>query len=350
MKNILSITGLVLIAIILLFVSGWCLLMLAFAGPDSEWLRYVLALIFIVTVLVALPGLFIRRHRWQMLSPFFLCFLSALIWYGQIEPSNDRDWQPDVVVVPSATIDGDIVTVKNIRNFDYRSEFDYTSNYYDKQYDLRELTGVDVVAAYWMGPAVAHIFLSFEFANDEHLAVSIETRKEKGEAYSTLKGFFRNYELYYVVGDERDLIRLRTNYRQDPPEDVYVYRVTGSLEQAQKMFMEYMRQINALNNEPQFYNTLTSNCTTTIWLNSHVNEQHLPLHWKLLVSGYLPELLYEYGKLQTGGLSFDELQQQVLVNERAQKADTATDFSRRIRRGSPAIVPLNTVLQEEGSI
>src|SRR5207244_1722109 len=130
--------------------------------------------------------------------------------------------QPEVARLAYATIDGDLVTVHNIRNFDYRTETDFTPAYYDKTYDLKKLDSVDLVAVYWMGPAIAHLFLSFGFAGD-HLAISIEARKEKGEGYSSVKGFFRQYELYYVVADERDVIRVRTNYRKDPPEAVYVF-------------------------------------------------------------------------------------------------------------------------------
>ena len=176
------------------------------------------------------------------LPPTSSLFAVLLVWYFGIEPSNERDWQTDVAVLPYATIEGDMVTVHNIRNFDYRSETDYTPAYYDKRFDLRKLEGVDLVAVYWMGPAIAHTFVSFAFAGGDHLAISIETRKEKGEGYSTLKGFFRQYELYYVVADERDVIRLRTNYRHDPPEDVYVYRVQGPIENGRRLFMEYIKQ------------------------------------------------------------------------------------------------------------
>ena len=155
-----------------------------------------------------------------------------------------------MAVLPYATIEGDVVTVHNIRNFDYRSETDYTPAWYDKRFDVRDLVGVDLVAVYWMGPAIAHTFLSFEFAGGEHLAISIETRKEQGEGYSTLKGFFRQYELFYVVADERDVIRLRTNYRHDPPEDTYVYRVQAPIENLRRLFLEYMRQVNLLTTQP----------------------------------------------------------------------------------------------------
>jgi hypothetical protein len=156
-------------------------------------------------------------------------------------------------------------------------------------------------------------------------------RKEKGEGYSSAKGFFRQYELYYVVADERDVIRVRTNYRKDPPEDVYIYRVTGPIGNARRIFLEYMRRLNGLREHPEFYNTLTTNCTTNIWTNAQVNPGRVPLSWKILASGYVPEYLYEQERLETMGLSFPELQERAHVNARAQAADKATDFSWRIR-------------------
>jgi hypothetical protein len=265
------------------------------------------------------------------LTGYLLVLVALGVWWSGIEPSNDRQWQADVAALPHATVEGDRVTVHNIRNFEYRSETDYTPGWYDKRFDLRTLQGVDLIAVYWMGPAIAHIFLSFDFGEGDRLALSIETRKEQGEGYSTLNGFFRQYELYYVVADERDVIRLRTNYRHDPPEDVYVYPLQGDLENGRRLFLEYMQRINALHERPEFYNTLTSNCTTSIWMNTRVNPGHLPLDWRILASGYLPEFLYEQGRLVSQGLPFAELRQRVHVNERARAADAAVDFSRRIR-------------------
>jgi hypothetical protein len=257
--------------------------------------------------------------------------LALAAWLFSLEPSNDRDWQPDAAVLASATIEGDMVTVHNMRNFDYRSEFDYTPAYYDKRYDLRKIEGVDLVAVYWMGPHIAHVFLSFAFSDGEHVAISIESRKEKGEAYSTFKGFFRQYELNYVVGDERDLIRLRSNYRRDPPEDVYVYRTAMPKEGARQLFLEYMREINVLKDQPVFYNTLMSNCTTSIWQLSRINPGHLPFSWKILASGHVPEYLYEHGAIGPADQPFADIQRRAHVNARAQAADQSADFSRLIR-------------------
>jgi hypothetical protein len=324
--------GVVLLGLLTAATGIWATLAVLYSGPQNDFWRNSAAAIAALVSLVALIAVGSRRWRWRALGTYLVLFVALVVWWRGIEPSNERDWQTDVAVLPRATIEGDVVTLHNIRNFDYRSETDYTPAYYDKRFELSKLDGVDLVAVYWMGPAIAHTFISFAFAGGEHLAISIETRKEKGEGYSTIKGFFRQYELHYVVADERDVIRLRTNYRHDPPEDVYVYRLQGSIESGRAFFVDYMKQINALNAKPAFYNTLTTNCTTNIWVHSRVNAGHLPFSWKILASGYVPEYLYEAGRLDTS-VPFTELRQRAHVNARALAADKAADFSRRIRDG-----------------
>ena len=328
--RIVAAAGLILLGLLMTAMGGWGTLALAYSGPHDDILRYGMAAAFAIVSLAAVVAVGVRRWRWRAVVAYLVLFALLIVWWHGIEPSNDREWQPDVAVLPSATIDGDLVTVHNIRNSAYRSETDYTPAWYDRRFDVNQLEGVDLVAVYWMGPAIAHTFLSFAFADGGHLAISIETRKEKGEAFSTIRGFFRQYELYYVVADERDVIRLRTNYRHDPPEQVYVYKLQAPLENARRVFMQYMKQINTLAATPQWYNTLTSNCTTDIWYNTLVNAEHLPFSWKILASGYVPEYLYEAGRLDTH-LPFPELQRRAHVNDRAQAADAAEDFSQRIR-------------------
>jgi hypothetical protein len=331
LNRIAAVAGLALLGLLTAASGGWGVLAIGYCGPRDAVARAVLAGAFGLACLAALVALGSRRWRWHSLAAYLMVFVLLVAWWRGIEPSNDRDWQADVAVLPWATIDGDLVTVHHIRNFTYRSETDYTPAWYDRTFDLRKLQGVDLVAAYWMGPAIAHTFISFAFAGGDHLAVSIETRKEKGEAYSTIKGFFRQYELYYVVADERDVIGLRTNYRRDPPEDVYVYRVQGPVENGRRLFLEYMKRVNALRAHPEFYNTLIDNCTTGIWYNTLVNAQHLRFSWELLASGYVPRYLYEAGRLDTS-VPFAELQRRAHVNARAQAAGTAApDFSQRIR-------------------
>ena len=336
----IAFTGLVLLGILAAASGIWASLLLLYAGPQNSGLNTALAVAAAVMSLLTLASLFIRRWRWRwrMLTAHFTMFGLLLAWWATLAPSNDREWQPDLARLAHATIDGDRVTVHNIRNVDYRSEFDYTLAWYDKSFDLRKLEGVDLVAVYWMGPAIAHIFVSFAFAGGDHLAISIEARKEKGEGYSILKGFFRQYELYYVVADERDVIRLRTNYRQDPPEDVYVYQIRGSVDNGRRLFTAYINKINDLNRSPEFYNTLTTNCTTNIWVHSKVNPEHPPFSWKILASGYVPQYLYETGKLDTR-LPFAELQRSAYVNLQAKRADGAPDFSQRIRTPSGSTKP-----------
>ena len=326
-----SIVSWILLGLLTIAIGCWGVLALAFSDPYSDMVRSILAIAFGIASLSTLIALRFRRWRWQAFASYCALFLILLMWWSNISPSNERNWQTDVAVLPYATIEGNLITVHNIRNFNYRSETDYTPGYYDKRFDLNKLEAVDIVASYWMGPAIAHIFLSFAFAGDNYLAISIETRKEKGEDYSSIKGFFRQYELIYVVADERDIIRLRTNYRENPPENTYIYRVNGPLENGRRLFLEYMRRINELKTKSEFYNTLTTNCTTSIWLNNRVNPTQLPFNWKILASGYLPQLLYERGKLKTDGLTFPELQQHSHINARAQAADDAVDFSRLIR-------------------
>jgi len=306
--------------------------MLSVSGPGGDSARTALAGVAGMVTLVVIATLILNRWRLAAVSLWLLVLAGALAWWFAMKPSNDRDWLPNVARTPWATMEGDIVTLHNVRNFSYRTETDFTPAWYDKTYDLRKLEGIDIVASYWMGPDIAHVFVSFAFAGGEHLAMSIETRTEKGEGYSTIKGFFRQYELYYVVADERDVIGLRTNFRRDPPEDVYVYRVKSNPEGRRAFFLEYVRQINALKDHPEFYNSLTTNCTTNIWTNSHVNPGHLPLSWKILASGHVPEYMFENGRLEDSGLAFADVQRRAHVNARAKAAGIVPDFSQRIRK------------------
>jgi hypothetical protein len=333
--NALRTTGLVVAGLAIGCFSAWGTGVLYFAGPYGEHTRAVLASIFLVVSFGVIAALFTPGWRRLGLVTFAVTFALLLGWWSGIRPSNDREWRPEVAELPHATIDGDLVTVHNIRSFDYRSETDFTPHYYDRTFDLRKLDSVDLVAAYWMGPAIAHLFVTFGFG-DDHLAVSIEARKERTEDYSTLGGFFRQYELIYIVGDERDLIRVRTNYRKDPPEDVYLLRLNAPIENGRRFFLDYIDAINGLAGRPQFYNTLLTNCTTGILLHARVNPSHLAYSWKVLVSGYAPEYAYHAGRLDTS-VPFPELMRRSRINAAAHAADGALDFSRRIRAGLPGM-------------
>ena len=326
----MKVGGRALLVLAILGLAAWAALALYLGPPQSAfWALAIAAVGLAAAVSAVLP-----RLRWWPLALFAAAFVAFLIrWHG-VQPSNDRDWQPDVAVLPFATFDGDLVTIHNIRNFDYRTETDYTPRYYDKTYDLRQLDSVDLIAVYWMGDAIAHIMASFGFADQDFVTVSIETRKERGETYDTLKGFFRQYELIYVVGDERDLIRLRTNYRKDPPEDAYLFRTNAPPENVRRLFLSYFQKINELKERPSFYNTLTTNCTTNVLMHTKVNPGKQHYSWKILLSGYTPLYTYELGRLDTR-LPFEELKRRSHINAAAQAADQAADFSQRIRAGVP---------------
>ena len=326
----LRMLGILLIACLLVGLTGWGTLAIHYGDSQTSTLQTVLASGFALAGLVALIGIWIKPWRRRVLTIYIVLFIIVLSWWFSITPSNDREWVVETAKLPYAVINEDQVTVHNIRNFSYRSETDFTLAYYDKTFDLTKLDSVDVFAVYWMGPAIAHTIISFGFGGEDYLAVSIEARKEQGEGYSTLKGFFRQYELIHIVADERDVIRLRTNFRNDPPEDVYRYSVQGPPELARQFFLSYLKAINEAKVQPSFYNTLLSNCTNVIWAHAHINPERVPFSWKVLASGYTPEYLYEMGKLDNS-VPFAELRLQGYVNPVAQALGDIPDFSQRIR-------------------
>jgi Domain of unknown function (DUF4105) len=340
-KRVVKVIGLLLLGLGMLLVAGWGALMLIYWDHAVPALRVTLAAAYGLISLALVAAIALPRWRWRAFGAFAALFALLVGCWLTLEPTNRRDWQPENGVLAYATIEGNRITLHNIRNFDYRTESDFTPAYYDRTFDLDQIDQVDLFADYWMGPAIAHVFVSFGFTDGNHVAVSIEARKERGEGYSSVQGFFRQYELFYAVGDERDIVRSRTNYRKDPPEDVYMYRLKGSPVNARRFFLEYLHEINGLKDHPEWYNTLTSNCTNVVWLNSRVNRGHVPYSWKILVSGYLPEYLYEHGKLDTS-VPFEELRRRAHINELAHAADQDPDFSQRIRaaqRGDQAVQP-----------
>ena len=332
----MKIAARILIGVVVTATTIWGVAMLYFSPLLAEPWRAGAAGAYAAITLLAF--LFLpRRGRTLLIS---LCAFALLVFlFFQIPASNERDWQTDVSVTPHATIKGDSITIHGVRNFAYRTETDFTPRWETRTYDLSKLDSIDLIAVYWAGKAIAHIMVSFGFAGKDYLAVSIETRKEKGESYSTLAGFFRQYELYYVVADERDVVGVRTTYRQ-PQEDVYIYRVKGPLKNARRVFLDYLKGMNELHERPSYYNTLTTNCTTSILMHTRMNPESPPMSWKILLSGYVPDYLYELGRLDTTH-SFVELERLSRVNERAHAAGADAAFSQRIREGlpNPGVMP-----------
>ena len=320
----------VILAVILLAATGWGALVLLFAGPgEAAWARASLATAYALGSLSALVWL--RPFR-RALGVWGVGLFAVLVWWSSLQPSNEREWQPDVAQLSWFEADGDRLTVHKLRNFDYRSETDFTPRYEDRVFDLAKLRGFDLFMSYWGSPAIAHTILSWDFEGSLPLAISIEARKRKGQEYSAVKGFFRQYEIIYVAADERDIVRLRTNYRG---EEVYLYRLKVTPDQARALLMDYVATMNALVETPQFYNALIDNCTTSI--RSHVKnvEANAPrVDWRLLANGYGDEMLYERGRIDTR-LPFAELRARSHINARAKTLDQDPGFSRGIREGLP---------------
>jgi hypothetical protein len=315
-----------LLSIVIALMTAWAVLAIYYSNLPGEYLRISLSGLFglaTISAFVFLP------KRGRTLVWFLAVFAGIIVWWIQIPASNDRNWQRDVTATPYATIQGDEVTVHNIRNLNYRTETDFDVRYYDKTFDLKKLDSVDLLAVYWMGDAIAHIMISFGFQGNDYIAFSIETRKEQGEDYSTIKGFFKQYELIYIVGDERDLIRVRTDYR-NPREDVYLFRFKTDPERARKFFLEYVRQINFMKNKPEWYNTLTTNCTTNIIQHMRAFGGRARYNWKILLSGYAPQYAYEMGGIDRS-MPFEELKKLGHINKKVQMIGNDPQFSRKIR-------------------
>ncbi len=291
------------------------------------WLRHPLAVIYGVVLL----GVWVRvRGLWKAVITL-AGFVFVMGWWFSLQPSNDRDWQPDVAVLPYADITGNQVTVRNIRNCDYRTETDFDVHHYDKTFNLNALRTVDLYLVTWGSPHIAHTMVSFGFTNGDYVCFSIETRKEKGENYSAVKGLFRQFEITYIIADERDLVRLRTNYRQG--EEVCLYRLQVTPEEGRKLFLDYLRRANDLHEHAEWYNAITDNCTTAI-RTQRAAADRAPWDWRMLLNGHLDEMLYEHGMIVTN-LPFAELKKLSNINARAKAADQAADFSQQIRNGLP---------------
>jgi hypothetical protein len=250
------------------------------------------------------------------------------------QPSNYRDWSPDQAVLSYAEFDGDQVHVHNIRNCTYLSTDNYVVAHYDKTFDLGKLRSVDFITVPFQGlPSMAHTMLSFGFEGDEYVAVSVEIRKEKGEQYQFLNGILRQYEIMYVVGDEQDLIKLRTSFRKD---DVYLYRGKATQEQMRALFVDVFQRVNKLKDEPEFYNTFSNNCTTNIV--RHVNNlapNRVPYDYHVLLPGLAAQLAYELGLLDSEG-SFEETKEHARITDLALRYADSPDFSVRIREEDSA--------------
>lgn len=307
----------------MLGVGAWGAMALSFRLPQLPFLAWALGLLALAAT-ICLP-----LRRWRIVGLYGASLLALFVWWGMMIPSNDRDWAADVARTATGTVDGDRLEVRNVRNFLWRSDTDFDVRWETRTYDLRTLTGVDLLMSYWAGESIAHAILSFGFADGRHLAFSIEIRKERHEAYSALAGFFRTYELSFIAADERDVVGVRTNVRD---EDVRLYRMRMPPDQARALLLEYIAEANDLAVRPRFYNSLTTNCTTQIFRMARALQPDLPLDYRLLLAGYVPDYVHDRGGLDTR-VPFQTLRDLSHIKGRASSTDP--DFSRLIRVGVP---------------
>jgi Domain of unknown function (DUF4105) len=310
----------------------WASAALYFDLPYASLRIPAAALFVLITAVVILA---IKQHLLRV-AIFLACFAVVLAWWLSLQPSNNRPWQPNVDRTASAEINADKVTIHNLRNCDYRAEFDYTCEWQTKTFDLSQIRGADLFFTHWGSPWIAHPIISFQFGDNDHVAFSIETRNQIGKGYSAIRGFFRQYELIYIVAVERDVIRLRTNYRTG--EEVSLYHFTAGPDRSRAIFLEYLKRVNELHDRPEWYNALTSNCTTNIYDEVAAVNGAIPKPWildmRFPLNGKDDQKAYEKGAI-AGNLPFPQLQQRALINPAAQAADQSPDFSNLIRKGRP---------------
>jgi len=310
----------------------WCLAALWIDAAGGEVLRglYVALFVVVICALIGWARPFFRFYLMVMLSIAFIWG-----WWLTLAASNDRDWFADVARLPGATLEGSLLTVTNLRGYSELGNPDSGLVWRTETYDLDELVGTDILLSFWGPSAYGHTMTSWEFADGRHLAISIETRKERHEVFSALRGFFRQFELYYVIADEADLVALRTAYRG---EQVELYRMYTPDDGARALLLDYVTDINALRAQPRWYHAVIANCTTSIWRHARAVGSSFPLDWRLLANGYVVELGYELGTVNNT-LGYPELRAVSNITEPARQAVAAglssRQFSRTIRRALP---------------
>jgi hypothetical protein len=332
--GILRVSSLLLATVLVGLPTAWGALAIWYQAPGGQPLKAALALLWVAFSVAMLIALWQGRPGVALLT-FALGFGAVLFWWHQIAPSNDRMWADDVAQITNGSVDGGRVTLHNVRNFDWRTNDDYTQRWETRHYDLDKLDAVDMIMSYWDGEAIAHMLVSFGFSDGQHVAFSVEVRREKNKTYSELGGFFKRYGLSIIAADERDVIRVRTNVRG---EDDYLYRIRMPIPAMRSLFLGYVGQADQLVNVPRFYNTITVNCTTLVYHMMKRIVGYLPWSYRLLFTGYLPAYVYRVGGLDER-YTLAELRSLGRITERARQSDRSGTFSEDIRRGIPVIDP-----------
>lgn len=319
--------------------SVWLCLALWIQQPLGSFFSRA-AIVLWVLFALSLIGVYVSGHLFSRRTDIIIycvAFTCSLAWYFSLDARQDRDWNPEVAEQLHYQKNGDIVQLHNVRNFDWHADGSYDIRWEDRSIDLNKITGINVITSYWMGPQIAHTLVSFDFADQKPLVFSIEIRKEKGEDFSAIGGFFRKYELSLVASDEKDLIYTRSNIRH---EQVYLFPVKMPAPERKALFIEYLHKADELRAEAKWYNTLTSNCTTLVFdMVQAINPQRLPKDYRLLASGYLPNYLYDLKALNQN-YSMKEWYRLAHINPRAEQYEQQPNqsseyFSDVIRTGLP---------------
>lgn len=321
-----AVAGLVVLVTVL---SGaWGAMALWYQLPLGSVMRTVVSAVWLIGV-IALLVLAAVQRSWLPLGAYVLAYLVLLGWWMTIRPSNDRVWSDDVAQLLNGKVEGSQVTLQHVRNFNWRTDSDYDVHWETRQYDLERLVSTDAVLSYWGSPAIAHAMISFGFDDGRHVVFSVEIRKERGESYSPIGGFFRQFETILVAADERDIIRVRTNVRD---EDDYLYPLQMDKPAMRALFLSYVQAANELVDKPVFYNTLTSNCTTIVYRMAKQISPDLPRDYRLLLTGYLPEYFHDVNVVDRS-ISVEQLRRRSRITEQARRSDPGDDFSTVIRAG-----------------
>ncbi|MFI5170441.1 MAG: DUF4105 domain-containing protein [Vicinamibacterales bacterium] len=312
--------------------GAWSALALWIDGPRDRVAAGLLVAACVAAIAFSLARV---RPPLRALAAALVPAALVLVWWLRIPPSNARDWQPDVARTPTAEIQDGVVTLSDVRHFAYRSETDFSVRWETRRIELDKVAGLDLFVSFWGPTLYAHTILSWDIEGAPPLAASIETRKEKGESYSALRGFFRQYEIVYVLADERDVVQLRTGFRG---EEVHLYRLTTPPARARALLLSYLEEANELARKPAWYNALTLNCTTAIWHNLHAIAPDVGFDWRLLANGYIDELAYAHGTLDRR-LPLAELRARGNITAQAKRCAGRDDFSSCIREGVPLPPP-----------
>ncbi len=331
--NILRVAGDCLASLLILMTCAWGVAALCYQ-VRGRGCKILSVMLWIAVSVAAFTCLWQGRAVLGM--GLFLSGLSLLlIWWHLIPPTNERTWAEDVSRLATGSVAGSRVTLHNVRNFDWRSNEDYTPRWETRSYDLDRLESLDLIMSYWRGPAIAHMLVSFGFDSGSHVVFSVEIRRQQGEAFSEIGGFFKQFALSIIAADEADIIRVRTNIRG---EEAYLYRLRTPRSAMRSLFLGYVAEANRLLATPRFYNTVTVNCTTLVYHMMKRIVGRLPFDYRVVFTGYFPGYVYRVGGLD-GRFPLDELRRLGRITERARLSDRSSSFSADIRRGIPPLPP-----------